>query len=85
MDHVEALAGAKNAGPGQVAPAWLLAQHPSIVPIPGTRRIEQVEENAAATHVALSADERADPDAAAGRPGVHGDRYGETHMGLAGR
>ncbi|MFF1301896.1 aldo/keto reductase [Streptomyces sp. NPDC058307] len=85
VDHVTALAQAKNATPGQVALAWLLAQHPSIVPIPGTRRIERVEENAAATNVALSADERADLDAVAGRLGVHGDRYNETHMGLVGK
>ncbi|MFF7655104.1 aldo/keto reductase [Streptomyces sp. NPDC007983] len=85
VDHVAALAQAKNASPGQVALAWLLAQHPSIVPIPGTRRIERVEENTAATHVALSADERADLDATASRLGVHGDRYNETHMGLVGK
>ncbi|MFG2440524.1 aldo/keto reductase [Streptomyces sp. NPDC048508] len=85
VDHVATLAQAKNATPGQVALAWLLAQHPSIVPIPGTRRIERVEENAAATQVALSADERADLDATAGCLGVHGDRYNETHMGLVGK
>ncbi|MDH6628627.1 aryl-alcohol dehydrogenase-like predicted oxidoreductase [Streptomyces sp. LBL] len=85
VDQVTALAQAKNATPGQVALAWLLAQHPSIVPIPGTRRIERVEENAAATNVALSADERADLDAVAGRLGVHGDRYNETHMVLVGK
>ncbi|MET8179816.1 aldo/keto reductase [Streptomyces sp. NPDC005336] len=85
VDHVAALAQAKDASPGQVALAWLLAQHPSIAPIPGTRRIERVEENAAATRVALSADERADLDAAAARLGVHGDRYNETHMGLVGK
>lgn len=85
VDHVAALARAKGATPGQVALAWLLAQQPWIVPIPGTRRIERVEENAAATQVALSADERADLDAAAGRIGVHGDRYNELHMGYVGR
>ncbi|MFF0190897.1 aldo/keto reductase [Streptomyces sp. NPDC005244] len=85
VDHVAALARAKGATPGQVALAWLLAQQPWIVPIPGTRRIERVEENAAATQVALSADERADLDAAAGRIGVHGDRYNELHMRYVGR
>ncbi|MEU1483102.1 aldo/keto reductase [Streptomyces sp. NPDC005752] len=85
VDHVAALAQAKDATPGQVALAWLLAQHPSIVPIPGTRRTERVEENTAATQVALSADERADLDAAAGRLGIHGDRYNEMHMGLVGK
>lgn len=65
VDHVAALAEAEGATPGQVALAWLLAQHPWVVPIPGTRRTTRVEENTAATQVALSADEKADLDAAA--------------------
>lgn len=64
--------------------AWLLAQHPWIVPIPGTRRLERVEENAAATLVPLSADELADLDDLATRIGVRGDRYDEHHMSLVG-
>ncbi|WP_347345641.1 aldo/keto reductase, partial [Microbacterium sp.] len=48
VDHVAALAEAKGATPGQVALAWLLAQHPWIVPIPGTRRTPRIQENAAA-------------------------------------
>ena len=66
------LAAAKGASTGQIALAWLLAQQPWIVPIPGTRRIERVRENAAATTVALSADERADLDGLARRVGVRG-------------
>ncbi|MEU9245933.1 aldo/keto reductase [Streptomyces sp. NPDC048385] len=85
VDHVAALARAKDATPGQVALAWLLAQQPWIVPIPGTRRIERVEENAVATQVGLSADELADLDALASRVGVQGDRYNEMHMGLVGK
>ncbi|MEU0247310.1 aldo/keto reductase [Streptomyces sp. NPDC006235] len=85
VDHVANLAQAKNASPGQVALAWLLAQHPWIVPIPGTRRVERLEGNASATQVALSADEVADLDATAARIGVHGDRYNELHMGFVGR
>ncbi|WP_217241044.1 aldo/keto reductase [Streptomyces sp. AC555_RSS877] len=85
VDHVANLARAKSASPGQVALAWLLAQHPWIVPIPGTRRVERLEENAGATQVALSADEVADLDATAARIGVHGDRYNELHMGFVGR
>ena len=52
------------------------------MPIPGTRRIERVQENAAATTVALSADEVADLNAVAARVGVAGDRYNEQHMAL---
>ncbi|WP_427918335.1 aldo/keto reductase [Streptomyces sp. cg40] len=85
VEHVAALAKAKGASPGQVALAWLLAQQPWIAPIPGTRRVERLEENAGATQVALSADEIADLDTAAARLGVHGDRYNALHMGLVGR
>ena len=85
VEHVAALAQAKDATPGQVALAWLLAQHPRIVPIPGTRRQARLVENADATAVALSADEIADLDAAAERIGVRGERYNETHLGLVGR
>lgn len=82
VEHVTRLAVAKGATPGQIALAWLLAQQPWIVPIPGTRRIERVEENAGATQVALSADEIADLDGLAGRIGVQGDRYSAQHMAL---
>ncbi|MER5200481.1 aldo/keto reductase [Streptomyces sp. NPDC002755] len=86
VDQVTALAQAKDAAPGQVALAWLLAQQPWIVPIiPGTRRITRLKENAQATQVALSADEKAALDQAAARLGVHGDRYNEQHMNLVGK
>ncbi|WP_159794866.1 aldo/keto reductase [Puerhibacterium puerhi] len=85
VEHVRGLAEVKGATPGQVALAWLLAQQPWIVPIPGTRRIERVQENAAATQVALSADEVADLDQLAVRVGVHGDRYNAEHMGYVNR
>ncbi|WP_306366926.1 aldo/keto reductase [Nocardiopsis sp. CC223A] len=85
VDHVKALAAQKSTTPGQIALAWLLAQQPWIVPIPGTRRTARIQENAAATRVALSADERADLDTLAQRVGVHGDRYNELHMGYVNR
>jgi aryl-alcohol dehydrogenase-like predicted oxidoreductase len=84
VDHVAA-ADAKGATPGQVALAWLLAQHPWIVPIPGTRRRERIAENTAATSVALSADEVADLNASAQQLGVSGERYGTFHMGFVER
>ena len=84
VEHVRALADTKRATPGQVALAWLLAQQPWIVPIPGTRRLERVEENAASTQVPLSADEVADLDAAAARIGVQGNRYNDTGMSMVG-
>jgi aryl-alcohol dehydrogenase-like predicted oxidoreductase len=85
LDYVMELAVAKGATPGQVSLAWLLAQHPWIVPIPGTRRRERLEENVAAAKLELSADEVADLDALAARIGVQGDRYNEYHIGLVGR
>ena len=82
--HVRDLATAKGATPGQVALAWLLAQQPWIVPIPGTRRLSRVEENAGATALALSADEVADLDAVAARIGVVGNRYNDAGMAMVG-
>jgi aryl-alcohol dehydrogenase-like predicted oxidoreductase len=82
VEHITALATAKEATPGQVALAWLLAQQPSIVPIPGTRRTTRIEENAGATRVPLSADELSDLNELAGRVEVKGDRYNEHHMSL---
>ncbi|MFH8655218.1 aldo/keto reductase [Streptomyces afghaniensis] len=82
VDHVAALAQVKDASPGQVALAWLLTQHPSIVPIPGTRRLSRVEENIGATQLPLSADELAHLGKLASRIGVQGDRYNEHHMSL---
>jgi len=85
LDHVAGLAAARDATPGQIALAWLLAQHPWIAPIPGTRHRERLQENARATQVALSADEVADLNTSAARIGVHGNRYNDAHMNLVGR
>jgi aryl-alcohol dehydrogenase-like predicted oxidoreductase len=85
VERVAAIAAGKDATPGQVALAWLLARHPWIVPIPGTRRLERVSENAAATALPLSADEVAALDELAQRIGVRGERYGEHHLSLVGR
>ncbi|RYV49635.1 aldo/keto reductase [Pengzhenrongella frigida] len=84
VEHVRALAAAKGVTPGQIALAWLLAQQPWIVPIPGTRRLERVEENAGATQVPLSADDVADLDGLAARLGVHGNRYNDAGLGMVG-
>jgi aryl-alcohol dehydrogenase-like predicted oxidoreductase len=63
--------------------AWLLAQQPWIVPIPGTRRTSRIEENAGSTTVALSADEVTELNAIAAI--VSGDRYNAQHMGYVNR
>jgi aryl-alcohol dehydrogenase-like predicted oxidoreductase len=84
LDQVRSLAAAKSCTTGQIALAWLLAQQPWIVPIPGTRRRERVDENAGATTVALSADEVAALDTLAARVGVQGDRYSPAGMAMVG-
>ncbi|MGH3638150.1 MAG: aldo/keto reductase, partial [Mycobacterium sp.] len=84
VNRVRVLADAKGASPGQIALAWLLAQQPWIVPIPGTRRRSRVDENAGSTQVALSSDEVADLDALADQVGVSGDRYNPAGMAMIG-
>lgn len=84
VDHVTALAGARGATSGQIALAWLLAQHPFIVPIPGTRRTARIDENAGAASVALSADDIADLNGLTDRIGVVGERYNEGGMAMVG-
>ena len=84
VDHVRQLADSRDASPGQVALAWLLAQHPFIVPIPGTRRRERIDENAGAAAVALSADDVAELDALVAQVGVAGNRYDDSGMSMVG-
>ena len=62
VDQVKAIAQAKGVTPGQVALAWLLAQQPWIVPIPGTTKQHRLEENLAAADITLTASERAQLD-----------------------
>lgn len=85
IDHVITLATTRGGTPGQVALAWLLAQRPYIVPIPGTRRRERIDENAAATSIGLSADDIADLNSLVDRIGVAGNRYDASGMAMVGR
>lgn len=66
------------ATPGQIALAWLLAQKPWIVPIPGTRKPHRLKENIAATNVTLSTDELTEIDTAATKIQIQGGRYNEA-------
>ena len=85
VEAVRALASAKGATPAQVALAWLLAQGPDIVPIPGTKRRRYLEENAAAADLQLSPAELQQLEAAAPRGQTAGPRYGEGMMALLDR
>ncbi len=78
IGHIAAKLGATVA---QVALAWLLAQQPWIVPIPGTRRLERLEENLAAADMALSATDIAEITAASDAVAIQGTRYPEAAMG----
>jgi aryl-alcohol dehydrogenase-like predicted oxidoreductase len=78
VDRVRAVAERKDATVGQVALAWLLAQQPWIVPIPGTRRLERLDENLGATDLHLTADDLSELDTASASVQVVGDRYPEA-------
>jgi aryl-alcohol dehydrogenase-like predicted oxidoreductase len=78
-------AARKQATPAQIALAWLLAQKPWIVPIPGTSKRHRLEENLAAVAIQLSADDLREIDRAAAEIEVHGARYPEHLQKLVGR
>ena len=75
----------KGATPAQIALAWLLAQGPSIVPIPGTTRLDRLDENNGAADLELTADDLAEIDAAASKVEIQGDRYPEHLERMTGR
>jgi len=77
---IEAMAKAKGCTPGQVALAWLLAQGADIVPIPGTKHPERIDQNLAALDVQLSPDEVARLSAAMPPGAAAGGRYAEAQM-----
>lgn len=84
IDLIAQVATAHEATAAQVALAWLLAQRPSIVPIPGTRRLQRLEENLGAVRLDLSADDVAALGEAATRVGVAGARYNEAMQSMTG-
>jgi aryl-alcohol dehydrogenase-like predicted oxidoreductase len=77
VDLLGSIAQQKNATPAQIALAWLLAQKPWIVPIPGTRRLARLEENLGAVAVELTADDLRNIESAAAQITVQGARYPE--------
>jgi len=85
VDWLTAFAEQKKATPAQIALAWLLAQKPWIVPIPGTTKRHRLEENIAAAAIALTVDELREIDRAAAQIAVHGARYPEHLQRLVGR
>ena len=85
VDWLKTFAARKHATPAQVALAWLLAQRPWIVPIPGTTKRTRLQENLGAVQVQLTADDRRDIERAVSHIEVHGARYPEHAQRLVGR
>ena len=77
VELLERIAARKGATPAQVALAWLLAQKPWIVPIPGTTKLDRLEENIAAAAMGLTADELGEIGQGAAAIAIQGDRYPE--------
>ena len=85
VDLLGKLANKKKATPAQIALAWLLAQKPWIVPIPGTTKLHRLEENIGAISVELTPEDLREINAAASKITVQGDRYPEHIQKLVGR
>ncbi len=85
IDLLGAIAGRKTATPAQIALAWLLAQKPWIVPIPGTTKLGRLEENIGAVSVQLTPGDLRDIDSAASQVAVQGARYPEHLEQMTGR
>jgi aryl-alcohol dehydrogenase-like predicted oxidoreductase len=85
VDLLATIAKQKNATPAQIALAWLLAQKPWIVPIPGTTKLSRLEENIGAASIELTAGDLQDIDEAISKVPVQGNRYPEHLEKLVGR
>jgi aryl-alcohol dehydrogenase-like predicted oxidoreductase len=85
VDVLASLGKKRNATPAQLALAWLLAQKPWIVPIPGTGKLHRLEENLGAAEIALSAEDLREIGEAASKINVQGARYPEHLEAMTGR
>ncbi|RYU91934.1 aldo/keto reductase [Mucilaginibacter terrigena] len=85
VDLLGNIAKDKNASPAQIALAWLLAQKPWIVPIPGTTKLYRLEENLGAAHITLSADDLQEISDALSNIQVQGNRYSEQAQKMVNR
>jgi aryl-alcohol dehydrogenase-like predicted oxidoreductase len=78
VDLLRSIAERKAATPAQIALAWLLAQKPWIVPIPGTTKLARIEENVSAAAVELTTEDLREVDEAAAKIKIQGARYPEA-------
>ena len=85
VDLLRRVADEKGATPAQIALAWLLAQRPYVVPIPGTTKLHRLEENIGAAAIELSPAYLAEIEEGASRLQVEGERYAPAQMAMVGR
>ena len=85
VDRLNEIAAQKQATPAQIALAWLLAQKPWIVPIPGTTKLNRLEENIGAAAIELTQEDLREIDSAASKITVQGERYPESMERMTGR
>jgi len=85
VDLVNEIAKRKKATPAQIALAWLLAQKPWIVPIPGTTKLKRLEENIGAVEIEFTSNDLREIESAASKINVQGDRYPEKFEQMTGR
>jgi aryl-alcohol dehydrogenase-like predicted oxidoreductase len=85
VDLIGKFAAAKNATPAQIALAWVLAQKPWIVPIPGTTKLHRLEENLGAVNIELTEDDLGELDRITSRIKVQGTRYAEAQQKMINR
>jgi aryl-alcohol dehydrogenase-like predicted oxidoreductase len=85
VDLLKRIAGEKHATPAQIALAWILAQQPWIVPIPGTTKLHRLEENLGAADLELTAGDLAEIERAAAEIEVEGERYPAQLLATTGR
>ena len=85
VDLLKRVAAEKDATPAQIALAWLLAQRPYIVPIPGTTKLNRLEENIGAVNVQLTREDLREIEEAASHIEPEGERYAPVQMAMVGR
>jgi aryl-alcohol dehydrogenase-like predicted oxidoreductase len=85
VSWLKAFAERKAATPAQIALAWILAQKPWMVPIPGTTKPHRLDENLGALAIHLTPEDLGEIDRAASQIQVHGDRYPEALLRMVGR
>ena len=85
VDLLKRVASEKDSTPAQIALAWLLAQRPYVVPIPGTTKLHRLEENIGAASIDLTRDDLREIDEAAAHIRIEGERYPAAQMAMVGR